>query len=353
MEFNSLQDLLGHIAPGTEIRDAINRIVEQGNGGLIVIAELEQVSEVITSGFEMDADFTSQRLAELAKMDGALILSEEMTAITYSNTHLAPDPTISTDETGTRHKAAEQTAKQLGIPVIAISERRKRITIYFNDQRYILRDLATIISKVNQALLILDQYRNDFDEAIRELTALELDGRVLPFHVANVLRRIAQMLDLRDEIRRMFVELGEEKDLPARQLDNLLVGIEREFHLLIKDFQKDLEKSPEEIQPEILDLSADELLSTENIMGPLGYEDEELDSFLSSRGFRILNKIPRLPNPVIERMVEEFDNLDEVLKVDKERLKEVKGIAEARANTIKAGLRRLENRITIMEELQG
>ncbi|MFP4589526.1 MAG: DNA integrity scanning diadenylate cyclase DisA [Candidatus Bipolaricaulota bacterium] len=353
MEFNSLQDLLGHIAPGTEIRDAIDRIVEQGNGGLIVIAELEQVSEVITSGFEMDADFTSQRLAELAKMDGALILSEEMTAITYSNTHLAPDPTISTDETGTRHKAAEQTAKQLGIPVIAISERRKRITIYFNDQRYILRDLATIISKVNQALLILDQYRNDFDEAIRELTALELDGRVLPFHVANVLRRIAQMLDLRDEIRRMFVELGEEKDLPARQLDNLLVGIEREFHLLIKDFQKDLEKSPEEIQPEILDLSADELLSTENIMGPLGYEDEELDSFLSSRGFRILNKIPRLPNPVIERMVEEFDNLDEVLKVDKERLKEVKGIAEARANTIKAGLRRLENRITIMEELQG
>ncbi|MFP4646713.1 MAG: DNA integrity scanning diadenylate cyclase DisA, partial [Candidatus Acetothermia bacterium] len=320
MEFNSLQDLLGHIAPGTEIRDAIDRIVEQGNGGLIVIAELEQVSEVITSGFEMDADFTSQRLAELAKMDGALILSEEMTAITYSNTHLAPDPTISTDETGTRHKAAEQTAKQLGIPVIAISERRKRITIYFNDQRYILRDLATIISKVNQALLILDQYRNDFDEAIRELTALELDGRVLPFHVANVLRRIAQMLDLRDEIRRMFVELGEEKDLPARQLDNLLVGIEREFHLLIKDFQKDLEKSPEEIQPKILDLSADELLSTENIMGPLGYEDEELDSFLSSRGFRILNKIPRLPNPVIERMVEEFDNLDEVLKVDKERL---------------------------------
>lgn len=352
MSFNSLEDLLAKIAPGTRIRDGVDRIVEQGNGGLICIAELENVESIITAGFKMNARCTPQRLSELAKMDGAVVINEQMSKISYSNVHLAPDPSIPTDETGTRHKAAEQTAVQLSIPVIAISERRKRITVYYESQRYILRDLSTIISKVNQALLILDQYRTDFDDAMRELTVLELDGRVLPFHVANVLHRIVQILRMREEISRMFIELGEEKDLPERQLENLLVGVSSDFDYLIRDFQTDTEEDPEEIQEQILNLPSESLLSTEKVMSPLGYEDSDLDRFLSSRGFRLLSRIPRLPSSVIERMVKEFENLDEILAVDKERLKEVKGIAEARANTIKAGLRRLENRITLMEELE-
>lgn len=352
MAFESLEKLLEETAPGTILRDAIDRIVEQGLGGLLVLSSLDTVEEIITTGFQVDADITSQRLSELSKMDGAIVIEDSLDKITYANAHLSPDPSIESLETGTRHKAAEQTAKQLRIPVIAISERRNRVTVYYKDQRYILRDISTIMSKVNQALLIMEQYRGNYDEALQELTALELDGNVLPFHVANPLTKIGQMLTLKKEILRMFVELGEEKALPGRQLDNMMAGIEKELEFIIKDFQKETQNNHEEIRGKIIELCTDTPPSTKRIMALLGYEEEDLDDFLSPRGYRVLHQIPRLPHTVIERIVDKFGNLENVLEADREDLQRVKGIADTRSNTIKAGLKRLENRITLMEELE-
>jgi len=352
MSFNSLEELLENIAPGTKLRDAVNRIVEQGHGGLLVISPLEKIEEIITTGFSLNTEVTSQRLSELSKMDGAIVINDDLQRITYANAHLSPDPSIESLETGTRHKAAEQTAKQIGIPVVAISERRNRVTVYYRDQRYILREISTIMSKVNQALLIMDQYRGNYDEALQELTALELDGNVLPFHVANPLTKIGQMLTLKKEILRMFVELGEEKALPGRQLDNMMAGVESDLRLIIKDFQKDPKDNVKEVRESIIELCADTPPSIKRIMALLGYEEEDLDDFLTPRGYRVLHQIPRLPHTVIERMVDEFDNLENILEASKEELQDVKGIAETRSNTIKAGLKRLENRITLMEELE-
>ncbi|MFB6215226.1 MAG: DNA integrity scanning diadenylate cyclase DisA [Candidatus Bipolaricaulia bacterium] len=341
------------IAPGTTLREAIDRIVEQGHGGLLVLSSLEEMEDIITTGFRIDAEVTSQRLSELSKMDGAIVIDDGIRKITYANAHLSPDPSIESLETGTRHKAAEQTAKQLRLPVVAISERRDRVTVYYKDQRYILRDISTIMSKVNQALLIMDQYRGNYDDAIQELTALELDGNVLPFHVANPLTKIGQMLTLREEILRMFIELGEEKALPGRQLDNMIAGIESDLEFIVKDFKRtDPEENFEEIREKIIDLCTDTPPSTKEIMGLLGYEEEELDDFLFPRGYRVLHQIPRLPHTVIERMIDKFDNLEGILSAEKDELKEVKGIAETRSNTIKAGLKRLKNRVTLMEELE-
>ncbi|MFW6190677.1 MAG: DNA integrity scanning diadenylate cyclase DisA, partial [Candidatus Bipolaricaulota bacterium] len=156
MAFETLKELLENTAPGTTLRDAIDRIVEQGNGGMLVISTLEKLEELITTGFRINAEITSQRVSELSKMDGAIVISDDLQRITYANAHLSPDPSIESKETGTRHKAAEQTAKQLKIPVVAISERRNRVTIYYREKRYILRDISTIMSKVNQALLIME-----------------------------------------------------------------------------------------------------------------------------------------------------------------------------------------------------
>ena len=352
MSFDSLEELLENIAPGTKLRDGVNRIVEQGHGGLLVLSPVQKIEEIITTGFKVDAEVTSQRLSELSKMDGAIVIDDDLKKITYANAHLSPDPAIESQETGTRHKAAEQTAKQIRIPVVAISERRNRVTVYYRDQRYILREISTIMSKVNQALLIMDQYRGNYDEALQELTALELDGNVLPFHVANPLTKIGQMLTLKNEILRMFVELGEEKALPGRQLDNMVAGVESELEFIIKDFHRDPKDDVEEVRESIIELCTDTPPSTKRIMALLGYEEEDLDDFLTPRGYRILHQIPRLPNTVIERMVDEFGNLENILKSSKEDLQEVKGIAETRSNTIKAGLKRLENRITLMEELE-
>jgi len=352
MPFKTLEKLLERTAPGTKLRDAIDRIVEQGNGGMLVLSSLDTVEELITTGFRIDSEITSQRISELSKMDGAIVIDDDLERITYANAHLSPDPSIESKETGTRHKAAEQSAKQLKIPVIAISERRNRVTLYFRDQRYILREISTIMSKVNQALLIMEQYRGNYDEAIQELTALELDGNVLPFHVANPLSEIGQMLTLKEEILRMFVELGEEKALPGRQLDNMMAGIERDLEFMIKDFQKEPEDNYENIRSKIVDLCSDTPPPTKRIMALLGYEEEDLDEFLSPRGYRVLHQIPRLPHSVIERMVDKFGELEKILEADKEELQQVRGIAETRSNTIKAGLKRLENRITLMEELE-
>ena len=352
MPFKTLEELLEKTAPGTKLRDAIDRIVEQGNGGMLVLSSLDTVEELITTGFRIDSEITSQRISELSKMDGAIVIDDDLERITYANAHLSPDPSIESKETGTRHKAAEQSAKQLKIPVIAISERRNRVTLYFKDQRYILREISTIMSKVNQALLIMEQYRGNYDEAIQELTALELDGNVLPFHVANPLSEIGQMLTLKEEILRMFVELGEEKALPGRQLDNMMAGIERDLEFMIKDFQKEPEDNYDEVRSKIIDLCSDTPPPTKRIMALLGYEEEDLDEFLSPRGYRVLHQIPRLPHSVIERMVEKFGDLEKILEADREELQQVRGIAETRSNTIKAGLKRLENRITLMEELE-
>ena len=352
MSFDSLEELLENIAPGTKLRDGVDRIVEQGHGGLLVLSPLQKIEEIITTGFKVNAEVTSQRLSELSKMDGAIVIDDDLKKITYANAHLSPDPAIESQETGTRHKAAEQTAKQIRIPVVAISERRNRVTVYYRDQRYILREISTIMSKVNQALLIMDQYRGNYDEALQELTALELDGNVLPFHVANPLTKIGQMLTLKNEILRMFVELGEEKALPGRQLDNMVAGVESELEFIIKDFHRDPKDDVEEVRESIIELCTDTPPSTKRIMALLGYEEEDLDDFLTPRGYRILHQIPRLPHTVIERMVDEFGNLENILESSKEDLQEVKGIAETRSNTIKAGLKRLENRITLMEELE-
>lgn len=353
MGFDTLEDLLKEVAPGTTFRDALDRIVEQGHGGLIVISKAEEITEIITSGFQLDANFTAQRLSELSKMDGAIIIDEGLGKITYANAHLAPDSNIESLETGTRHKAAEQTAKQLKIPVIAISERRNRITVYFEDQRYILREISTIMSKVNQALLIMEQYRGNYDEDLQELTILELDGNVLPYHVVNPITTIGQMLTLKDEIDRMFLELGEEKTLPGRQLDNMISGIEEDLEFIIKDFCRDCEGNVDDLKEQIIEICSDTPPPTKRLMSILGYEEEHLDEFLSSRGYRILHKIPRLPHVVIERIVEKFGTLENILQAHRNELQDVKGVAETRSNTIKAGLQRLENRITIMEELES
>ncbi len=352
MDIHSLEDILKLIAPGSQMREGLNRILEQGHGGLLVIATEENVEEVISSGFKMEARLTPQTLSELSKMDGALVIGEDLSTIIYSNVHLSPDSSIQSEETGTRHKAAEQTSKQLNLPTIAISERRDRITVYFKSESYVLRDIDDILSKVNQALLILGQYRDDFAEDRRELTAMEISGRVLPFHVAQVLRHISQMLHMEEKTNRMFIELGEEKELPQRQLENLMVGVESDFEYIIKDYKTDeKEMDTQEVKRDVMDIPSEELLSTEKVMKPLGYDKDDLDRFLSPRGFRLLETIPRLPSAVIERIVDKFSNLENVLHSNKEELKEVKGIAEARANNIEAGLRRLENRVVLREEM--
>lgn len=336
-------DILERTAPGTLLRTAIDLIVQMGRGGLIVIADRDVVAPVIIAGFELDAPFTPQAVAELAKMDRAVVVDEDLRTIRYANAHLIPDPTIPSRETGTRHRVAEQTAKQIFRPVIAVSEERRRTTVYLGDWQHELQDPLTLLTQASQALLILDRYRGELNELLAELTPLEFERRVFPYHVAALIQKILQMLELEGELRKQFVELGVHKELPERQLRGLMRGVRRELGLAILDFQRDPGRPVEEVVEEIMALGAEDRLSPEAVLSPLGYDQEEdLERPLASRGFRLLSKIPRLPMPVIERLVEEIGTLDQIERANRRQLEHIKGIAEVRARAIKSGLRRFK-----------
>jgi len=345
-----LLEILKQLAPGTPLREALDAIIELGKGGLIMIAGEEQAKEVVQSGFRLNTKFTPQRLSELSKMDRAVVVDPNLKKIIYANAYLVPDPAIPSEETGTRHLTAERVAKQLGVPVIAISAALSRVTIYYGELKYVLHDISTVISRVNQALRILEQYRSTFDDLLGELTMLEFEGRVFPFHVANVIQLIVQMLEIEDEIRRWFIELGTERELMELLLEWMMLDVDKTFDLLVRDFRVD-ERPSEEIIAELRALPAEELLSSERIMGILGYEggEEAFDTAIPSRGYRVLSEIPRLPISVIEELVAEFGTLRNLLAASEEELMRIKGVAKMRARAIKSGLERIRRRLGILE----
>jgi diadenylate cyclase len=335
-------EILEKTAPGTPLREAIDLIVQLGRGGLIVLADRDMVAPLVAAGFELNAPFTPQAVAELSKMDRAVVVDEGLRTILFANAHLAPDPSIPSQETGTRHRAAEQTAKQLGRPVIAVSEERRRTTIYLGDWKHELQDPLTLLAQASQALLILDRYRAELNELLAEMGPLEFERRVFPYHVAVVVQKIVQMMELEEELKRLFVELGVHRELPERQLRGLMRGVREELELIILDFQKDPDRPVEEVIEEILSLSAEDRLSPEAVLKPLGFDEEDLEKPLASRGYRLLHKIPRLPMSVIERLVREFGSLDQIERQGRRQLQRIKGVAEVRARAIKAGLRRFK-----------
>ncbi|NIT80232.1 MAG: DNA integrity scanning protein DisA [Thermoplasmata archaeon] len=347
---DALLEVLQQVAPGTPLREALDSIIELGRGGLIVITDEERAQEVVQSGFLLDTEFTPQRLSELAKMDRAVVLDPSLKKIIYANAFLVPDPTIPSEETGTRHLTAERVAKQLDVPVVAISAALGHVTIYYGELKYVLHDIPTIISRVNQALRILEQYRGTFDELLGELTLLEFEGRVFPSHLANVIQLIVQMLEVEGEIRPWFVELGTEREMVELLLEWMMLNVEETFELLVRDFQVNQRRS-EEISAEIRALPTEELLSSERIMEILGHEggEETLDTAIPSRGFRVLSEVPRLPLSVIEELVEEFGTLQSLLSASEEELMRIKGVAKVRARAIKSRLERLKRRLSVPE----
>src|SRR5205085_8259398 len=150
-----LLDALERIAPGTELRQAIDDVIRSHEGALIVIGDPRELSFLYSGGMQLDLAFTPQLLYELAKMDGAIIVNSELTRLAFANVQLMPDPTIPSAETGTRHRTAERVAKQTEALVISISQQRSTISLFVGHSRYQLDPIADVLAKTNQALATL------------------------------------------------------------------------------------------------------------------------------------------------------------------------------------------------------
>ncbi len=345
--YERLSGLLRQVAPGTALREGLENVLRARTGGLIVIGDSPQVMALVDGGFRIDCEFSPASLYELAKMDGAIILSHDLKRILYANATLVPDPALPSGETGIRHRTAERFSRQSGELVIAISQRRNVISLYRGVLRYLLRDTAVILTKANQALQTLERYRSVLDNTLTTLNALELEDQVTVLDVAIALQRAEMLNRVVQEIELFVAELGVEGRLVNMQLAELVAGVSDEAALVLRDYLPGGEgRSAEAVQQAFSALSADELVEPVHAMRILGLGP--LEAALTPHGYRLLRKVPRLPLTVVENIANHFGNLQGVLRASADDLDEVEGVGEARARAVRDGLRRLRD-LTVLE----
>jgi diadenylate cyclase len=332
------------IAPGTELRQGIDDIIRSREGALIVIGEPQELAFLFSGGIRLDQPFRAQLLYELAKMDGAIIASSDLSKLAFANVQLMPDPTIPSAETGTRHRTAERVAKQTDALVISISQQRSTISVFVGHSRYQLDPIADVLAKTNQALATLDTYRQRLEQVLTRLTALEFQNAVVLDDVLVVLQRAEMNTRMAEEIERDCVELGTEGRLIRMQLEELVGHVPHEKRAVVVDYHA--EGGDERTQEGLEALAAlpyQDLLEFE-LLAVLGYPASvnPLDHSVSPRGFRVLSHIPRLPEGVIRRVVRGMEGLDAIVRASQRDLEEVEGVGAVRAREIREGLRRLQ-----------
>ena len=343
---SELIQILKMIAPGTDLREGLENILKARTGALIVISDSQQVLDLADGGFKINEDYSSTKIYELAKMDGAIVLSGDGKKILLANTQLIPDPAIPTVETGTRHRSGERVAKQTNELVVSISQRRNIITLFKGNIRYVMKDSSRILASANQALQTLEKYKASFDDIISAINEFEFDDTVTLQNVVTTIQRAEQCMKVVAEIENYVIELCDEGMLIDMQLKELSNHIDAEEKLLIKDYLVD-PLTPEEIIEEISGLSRKELLNSAKIAQLLGYDTEKAleDVELPSRGFRQLSKIPKLPTNLIENMNDALGDFQHIIRASIDELDDVDGIGEIRAKNIKQGINRMREQV--------
>jgi diadenylate cyclase len=346
-EGDLLRATLAAVAPGTALRDGLERILRGNTGGLIVLGYDKVVETLCTGGFPMDVEFSATRLRELAKMDGAIVIESDGSRIVHAATHLVPDPSIPTEESGTRHRTAERVAKQTGFPVISVSQSMHIIALYVDSRRYVLDDSAAILSRANQALATLERYKLRLDEVSGTLSALEIEDLVTVRDAAAVTQRLEMVRRIASEIEGYVVELGTDGRLLSLQLDELMAGVEQERELIVRDYMPPTggrkPRRAETVLAELDEMSAADLLDLGVIARVCGFgtNTDVLDQAVSPRGYRLLARVPRLPGAVVDRLVEHFGSLQKLLTAGIDDLQAVEGVGETRARSVREGLSRL------------
>ncbi|MDP3992117.1 MAG: DNA integrity scanning diadenylate cyclase DisA [Nanoarchaeota archaeon] len=306
-------DVLKIFSPGTALRTALDDILRARMGALIVV-DKEGLSGIVEGGFRVNCRFSAQKLVELAKMDGAIVLSNDLKKILYANTLLTPSAKLSTRETGTRHKAAERAAKQFGTIVIAVSERKNKITIYFKDEGYFLERTSELLRRAAETLQILEKQKEIFNDLISHLNVLEMTNLTTTSDVCNVLQTMENVRRISENVKRYLIELGKEGTIVSMRLKELTKNLGKEREFLLKDYFGARHSKADEL---LKNINFDFLLETSNIARILFGEIH--DKPISPHGLRILNKTNLLEKD-IKMMLDAFGSLDKIFDLDKEAL---------------------------------
>jgi len=332
------------VAPGTDLREAIENVIRAHNGALIVVSRPEKLERlgIISGGMKLGLDFAPMRLYELAKMDGAIVLSPNVAVIHYANVQLSPNPSYESHETGMRHLAGHRTAQQSGDLVIVVSERRRVVSLYQGDfGPLVLEDIGVVLSKANSAIATLEKFTRRLREEARALTVHEYDGAVTLREVVGAIGNFEYSVRIAEEVEAYGRELGSEGRLVEMQLEQAFHDVLEQYDALIRDY------SAEGVdcalaRKRLRNLSSEQLSDTMEITQALGYGSvgQTDDFFLKPRGYRQLERVPRLPRRVAESLIREFGSLKNLLEASEAELDEVEGVGQARARAIQRGLER-------------
>ncbi|MBW3666362.1 MAG: DNA integrity scanning diadenylate cyclase DisA [Actinobacteria bacterium] len=338
----SISETLERLAPGTNMRVGLERIIQQGKGGLVVLGSNQKVVGASSGGFTLNgATFTPARLAELSKMDGGIILDDGWGTILRANVHFIPDGSIPTEETGARHRTAERLAVETGVPVVAVSEGRKLATLFYEGEKIELASATELAAHINQDLLSLDRLRSRLDDAERRLTRFEVAGLATYRFAVTVIQR-AEMVDRMGKlVADRTVTLGDEGLLATVQLNDLITGVEHTRRMVLLDYLKPLRAgSVERAIEDLEDLSTPDLEDLWKVAKILDFAD--LDEPVEPRGHRLLARASRLPDPVRDDIVRHFGSLTRLLSASVDRLTEVEGVGGTRAAQLRAFFERLQ-----------
>jgi len=351
----NLLGAIAKVAPGTALRQAVDDVIRSHEGALIVLGDPHQLAFLYSGGIRLDAPFRPQLLYELAKMDGAIIVDTAVKRLAWANVQLMPDPTIPSDETGTRHRTAERVAKQTGALVVSVSQQRETVTIFVGQARYQLDPVADVLAKTNQALGTIETYKQRLEQVLTRLTALEFQNAVVLDDVLVVLQRAEMTSRMAERIRRDCVELGTEGRLIRLQLEELVGDVAAERDAIVRDYHSAGAGAEATVSLEGLRaLRYQDLLEFDRLTELLGFERgvNPLDHSVAPRGYRVLSHIPRLPETVIRRVVGDLGSLDAVVRASQRDLEGVEGVGSVRAREIREGLRRLQEHNLVDRYLQ-
>ena len=342
---DALRAVLATVAPGTWLRDGLERILRGNTGALITVGWDRVVDSLCSGGFPLDVEFSATRLRELCKMDGAVVLTSDGTRIVRAATHMVPDPTIPTEESGTRHRTAQRVAVQSGYPVISVSQSMRIISLYLGARRYVLEPSPELLSRANQAIATLERYKSRLDEVSNTLSALEIEDLATVRDAAVVTQRLEMVRRIADEITGYVVELGTDGRLLALQLDELMAGVETDRELIVRDYLPTFRRgrNARTALDELSELPSNDLLDASVVAKTMGFGStpEALDNAASPRGYRLLARVPRLPGAILERVVDHFGTLQKLLAATAEDLQAVDGVGEARARTVREAISRM------------
>ena len=335
-----LRSALQDIAPGTALREGLERIQRSHTGALIVLGFSPELQELCSGGFDLDVEFTASRLRELCKMDGAVIIDPTNWRIRKANVQLFPDQSIPTDESGMRHRTAQRTAYQTHLPVLSVSASMRLISIYVGKYHHIVEEPEALLSRANLAVDTLDRYSQRLDEVLQTLTILEMRDSATIRDVATVMQRMEMIRRITSEINEYLEELGSEGRLLALQVDDLVRGAGSERALVLRDYIRD-SSAVATAEAALSELASDRLVDLAAIANVLGlgvYDPSDLDRMIQPRGVRALSLVPRLPWNVIKEITSHWENLADLRVASVEDLQQIEGIGPYRAKLIRETL---------------